>query len=40
MNGVNKEAISEEQFDRLLRFFQVFSNETRLKIIGHLANGE
>ncbi|HMT21114.1 MAG TPA: metalloregulator ArsR/SmtB family transcription factor [Promineifilum sp.] len=25
---------------QLLRFFQVFSNESRLKLIGHLANGE
>ena len=40
MVSVNKEAFSEEQFDQLLRFFQVFSNESRLKIIGHLANGE
>lgn len=40
MAGINKEALSEEQFDQLLRFFQVFSNESRLKIIGHLANGE
>lgn len=40
MPGVNKEALSQEQFERLLRFFQVFSNESRLKIIGHLANGE
>lgn len=40
MSRVRKEAISEEQFEGLLRFFQVFSNESRLKIIGHLANGE
>ena len=40
MSVVKKEALSEQQFDRLLRFFQVFSNESRLKIIGHLANGE
>lgn len=40
MSIVKKEALSEQQFDRLLRFFQVFSNESRLKIIGHLANGE
>jgi DNA-binding HxlR family transcriptional regulator len=40
MNEVRKDTLSEEQFDRLLRFFQVFSNESRLKIIGHLANGE
>jgi len=40
MRNLNKEALSEEQFDQLLRFFQVFSNESRLKIIGHLANGE
>jgi hypothetical protein len=40
MSTVVKDALSEEQFDQLLRFFQVFSNESRLKIIGHLANGE
>jgi DNA-binding HxlR family transcriptional regulator len=40
MAAVEKEALSQEQFDQLLRFFQVFSNESRLKIIGHLANGE
>lgn len=40
MNVVRKESLSEEQFDQLLRFFQVFSNESRLKIIGHLAGGE
>lgn len=40
MNVAMKEALSEEQFGQLLRFFQVFSNESRLKIIGHLANGE
>jgi hypothetical protein len=40
MSSVRKETLSEEQFDQLLRFFQVFSNESRLKIIGHLANGE
>lgn len=40
MGRVKKEALTEEQFDRLLRFFQVFSNESRLKIIGHLADGE
>lgn len=40
MTAVRKESLSEEQFDQLLRFFQVFSNESRLKIIGHLANGE
>lgn len=40
MSKVDKETLSEEQFDQLLQFFQVFSNESRLKIIGHLANGE
>lgn len=40
MSGVNKETLTDEQFDRLLRFFQVFSNESRLKLIGHLASGE
>lgn len=40
MDNLDKEALSEEQFDQLLRFFQVFSNESRLKMIGHLANGE
>jgi DNA-binding HxlR family transcriptional regulator len=32
--------MSDEQFTRLLQFFQVFSNESRLRLIGHLANGE
>lgn len=32
--------MSDEQFDRLLQFFQVFSNESRLRLIGHLANAE
>ncbi len=40
MTHIDKENFSEEQFDQLLRFFQVFSNESRLKLIGHLANGE
>ncbi|CUS04736.2 Transcriptional regulator, ArsR family [Candidatus Promineifilum breve] len=40
MTTVRKESLSEEQFDQLLRFFQVFSNESRLKLIGHLAGGE
>jgi hypothetical protein len=40
MTRLNKESLSEEQFDQLLRFFQVFSNESRLKIVGHLAEGE
>lgn len=40
MTAVRKESLSEAQFDQLLRFFQVFSNESRLKIIGHLANGD
>lgn len=40
MAAVRKEALSEDQFDQLLRFFQVFSNESRLRIIGYLANGE
>jgi DNA-binding HxlR family transcriptional regulator len=40
MATVQKESLSEEQFNRLLSFFQVFSNESRLKIIGYLANGE
>jgi DNA-binding HxlR family transcriptional regulator len=40
MATVRKEAMSEEQFDQLLHFFQVFSNESRLKIIGYLANEE
>ncbi|MEZ4518655.1 MAG: metalloregulator ArsR/SmtB family transcription factor [Chloroflexota bacterium] len=35
-----KDSLTEEQFDKLLRFFQVFGNESRLKIIGHLANGD
>ena len=40
MATVAREAMSEEQFTRLLQFFQVFSNESRLRLIGHLANGE
>lgn len=40
MATLQKETLSEEQFERLLSFFQVFSNESRLKIIGHLANGD
>lgn len=40
MNPVLKDSLSEEQFEKLLRFFQVFGNESRLKIIGHLANGD
>ncbi len=40
MATVRKDVLSEEQFQHLLQFFQVFSNESRLKLIGHLANGE
>ena len=40
MATVAREAMSDEQFTRLLQFFQVFSNESRLRLIGHLANGE
>ena len=40
MDKVSREALSDQQFDQLLSFFQVFSNESRLKLIGHLANGE
>jgi hypothetical protein len=40
MAAIQKDALSQEQFDQLLRFFQVFSNESRLKIIGHLASGD
>ncbi len=40
MATIQKDVLSEEQFQHLLHFFQVFSNESRLKIIGHLANGE
>lgn len=40
MATVEKDVLSEEQFQHLLQFFQVFSNESRLKLIGHLANGE
>lgn len=32
--------MSEEQFDTLLQFFKVLGNESRLKIIGLLANEE
>ena len=40
MTTVQREAMSDEQFTRLLQFFQVFSNQSRLRLIGHLANGE
>jgi DNA-binding HxlR family transcriptional regulator len=40
MATVARAAMSDEQFTRLLQFFQVFSNESRLRLIGHLANGE
>jgi DNA-binding transcriptional ArsR family regulator len=40
MATIDKNAMSEAQFEKLLRFFQVFGNESRLKIIGHLANGD
>ena len=40
MTTVQRETMSDEQFTRLLQFFQVFSNESRLRLIGHLANGE
>ncbi len=40
MTTIDKDSLSEEQFQKLLRFFQVFGNESRLKLIGHLANGE
>lgn len=40
MARLQRETLSEAQFNQLLQFFQVFSNESRLKIIGHLANGE
>jgi len=40
MATVQRESMTDEQFNRLLQFFQVFSNESRLKIIGYLANGD
>ncbi len=40
MVTVTKDTLSNEQFNHLLRFFQLFSNESRLKLIGHLADGE
>ncbi len=40
MATVERGAMTDEQFTRLLQFFQVFSNESRLRLIGHLANGE
>lgn len=40
MKEIEREPFTQDQFERLLRFFQVFSNESRLKLIGHLANGE
>lgn len=36
---MTQDTLSAAQFEQLLRFFQVFSNESRLKIIGYLANG-
>ena len=40
MATVERNAMTDEQFTRLLQFFKVFSNESRLRLIGHLANGE
>jgi len=40
MAAVEQGTLTDEQFTRLLQFFQVFSNESRLRLIGHLANGE
>lgn len=32
--------MEQEQFNALLQFFKVMANESRLKLLGHLANGE
>jgi DNA-binding MarR family transcriptional regulator len=40
MTAVQRETMTDEQFAQLLHFFQVFSNESRLRLIGHLANGD
>lgn len=32
--------MEQEQFDSLLQFFKVLANESRLKLLGHLAIGE
>jgi DNA-binding transcriptional ArsR family regulator len=32
--------MDQEQFNALLQFFKVMANESRLKLLGHLANGE
>jgi len=40
MAAVEQGTLTDEQFTRLLQFFQVFSNESRLRLIGYLANGE
>ncbi len=40
MATIERTSLTDEQFTRLLQFFQAFSNESRLRLIGHLANGE
>ncbi|WP_374687064.1 metalloregulator ArsR/SmtB family transcription factor [Promineifilum sp.] len=40
MAALQRESLTDEQFMQLLHFFQVFSNESRLRLIGHLANGD
>lgn len=40
MAALQRESLTDEQFTQLLHFFQVFSNESRLRLIGHLANGD
>lgn len=40
MTALQRESLTDEQFTQLLHFFQVFSNESRLRLIGHLANGD
>lgn len=40
MATLEASTISEEQLLKLLQFFQVFADESRLKMIGYLANGD
>ncbi len=40
MATLQADSISEEQLLKLLQFFQVFADESRLKMIGYLANGD
>lgn len=40
MATLQADNISEDQLLKLLQFFQVFADESRLKMIGYLANGD